>query len=41
MRKVIFAVVSMLFAANTVQAVTPIETEGYDLFGNSFKLDVV
>lgn len=41
MRKVIFAVVSMLFAANTVQAVKPIETEGYDRFGNSFKLDVV
>lgn len=41
MRKAIIAVVSMLFAANTVQAVKPIETEGYDRFGNSFKLDVV
>ena len=41
MKKAIIAVAFMLCAVNAVHAVKPIETEGYDRFGNSFKLDLV
>lgn len=41
MKKTILTVLFMACAACTLQAIKPIETEGFDKFNNSFKLDLV
>lgn len=40
MKKTILTVIFMLCAASAVQAVQPIQTEGFDKYNNSFKFDV-
>ena len=41
MKKTILTVLFMACAACTLQAIKPIETEGFDKFNNAFKLDLV
>jgi len=41
MKKTILTVILMLCAAGAVQAIKPLQTEGFDMYKNSFKVDLV
>ena len=41
MKKTILTVIFMLCTAGAVQAIKPLETEGFDKYNNSFKVDLV